>query len=107
MTTTTKTSPEQTDAIDKLRVMFPAGSTVHLILRHSSSSTKYISVLHVEPDLTISDVSYLVARAGVGVWDRSNHLGVRLRGTGLDLGTHLVYSLSSVLGHELHKRWVE
>lgn len=107
MTTTQDARTEQAADLDKLRVMFPAGSTVHLVLRHSSSATKYISVLHVEPDLTISDVSSLVARAGVGVWDRSNHLGLRVRGTGMDLGTHLVHSLSTALGHELDKRWVD
>jgi hypothetical protein len=107
---------EQTEAIEKLREIFPPGSTVHTVLRHVSHSDmlRAISVLVAGPD-GIDDVSYLVARAVEMTFDR-NHGGVKVTGCGMDMGYHLAHSLSRVLyrdrdhdgrsGYVLKHRWV-
>ncbi len=92
MTTTHKTD-EKAKAIEQLREMFPPGSTAHTILRHCARSgmTRWISVVHND-----EDVSWLVARA-LGEKANQQHDGIKVGGCGMDMGFHLVYSLSSVL----------
>ena len=88
---------EQDEARDRLRELFPAGSTVHTVLRHVSQSgmSRSISVLAIDEDGP-RDVSYLVARA-LGDRVDQHRGGVKVTGCGMDMGFHLVYALSSVL----------
>lgn len=80
-----------------LRGMFPIGSTVHTVLRHVSQSglTRAISVVRVENG-QVYDASYLVARA-LGMKLDLNWSGIKVGGVGMDMGYHLVYSLSRAL----------
>ncbi len=89
---------DQAEAIDELRTLFPAGSTVSTVLRHRSSSgmSRSISVLHAAADGSITDVTWLVAKATGDKID-NNHGGIKVGGCGMDMGFHLVYSLSRVL----------
>ena len=114
--TRTATSAERTEALGKLREMFPRGSRVHVVLRHVSRSgmLRHISVLHAQNG-TIRDVSYLVARALDYRRDLDDG-GIVVHGAGMDMGFELVYNLSMALycpdhyDHEgayaLTKEWV-
>ena len=88
---------EQAEALEQLRGLFPPGNTVHTILRHVSRSgmSRAISVVVTE-DGEPRDVSWLVARAGLGKFDRQ-HDGVKIGGCGMDMGFALVYDLSRTL----------
>ena len=84
-------------AREKLRKLFPVGSTVFTILRHVSGSgmTRRISVL-VPVDGGILDVSGWVATAlDYRRHDRDG--GVIVGGCGMDMGWHLAYCLSRSL----------
>ena len=94
-----KPTEEQQKALDDLRAIFPEGCAVTTLIRHASRSGARwsISVL-VGRDLIegVSDVSWLVARAGFGRFDQKNG-GVIRNGGGMDMGFDLVYSLSRAL----------
>ena len=80
-------------AILSLREMFPPNSTVTVLLRHVSQSgmMRAISFIHEQ-----RDVSWLVARA-TGFKFNSRWDGLTVTGCGMDMGFHLVYSLSRTL----------
>ena len=103
------TKQQTADARESLRSTFPAGSTVHTLLRHVTRSgmSRSISVLVADTD-GIHDVSWQVARALEWRFD-ANHNGVKVDGAGMDMGFHLVYTLSQVLhgdGYALKHRWI-
>lgn len=99
MTTNRTVSETVNEARDQLRAMMPPGTTVRTILRHASRSgmTRAIS-----PIIDGEDVSYLVARAGIGTFDR-RWGGIKMTGTGMDMGFALVYEIARALypkGHQ-------
>lgn len=98
-TTTTEREQQRDNAIAYLREIFPVGSTAHTILRHISSSgmTRWISV--IGPDN--NDVSWAVARA-MGDKLAARYGGIKVGGCGMDMGFHLVYSMSRTLYPEGH-----
>ena len=96
MSTLTKAQQaQQQEARDELRKMFPPGTTVPTILRHVSASGMSRAISVIDP-ADLGDVSYLVARA-LGDRIDPRHGGVKVPGCGMDMGFHLVYSLSAVL----------
>ena len=95
---------ERDEVIASLREMLPHGSTVYTNLRHVSRSgmQRSISVHIVNQDGEISDVSWRVVKALDWSWDDRRH-AVKVSGCGMDMGFHLVHSLSYVLhGRENH-----
>ena len=81
-----------------------AGSTVYALRRGGSSSgmTHYYTLLVAglnnqgEPDLF--NITYHAAKAlGWKLMDRDGSRVIKVEGGGMDMGFHLVYSLSSVL----------
>ena len=86
------------EAVTRLSEMLAPGATVHTILRHRSASgmTRAISPVIVGMDCQPADVSYMVAPA-IGARFDNRWDGVKVHGTGMDMGFHLVYSLSSAL----------
>lgn len=92
---------QRAEAVAHLRELFPPGSVVPTVLRHVSASgmSRRISVLAVTQDAErgprVCDVSYHVARA-VG-FKLHKDGGLVVGGCGMDMGFHVVYSLSSVL----------
>lgn len=100
---------QKAEAVAHLRELFPAGSVVHTVLRRVSASgmSRRISVLAVVQDAErgprVCDVSHHVARA---VGFRLHKDGLVVGGCGMDMGVHVVYSLSSVLGYALRHEWV-
>lgn len=98
------------DARADLLEWFPAGSTMTTLLRHVSSSgmSRSISIVHNDQDIT-----WTVARFLGEPLD--SHGGIRVDGCGMDMGFHLVYSLSRKLyrnaldtdaGYAISQRWL-
>lgn len=96
---------ERDEARESLREELPPGATVYTVLSHLSRSGMMRSIKAViaaevsdrhgtRPG--ISDLSWRVARLGEFKFDRDNG-GVKVGGAGMDMGYHLVYSLSRVL----------
>ena len=89
--------------------------TVYTVLRSVSSSgmTRHIS-LKVAHGSSIFDITYLAAQAlGDKLHDRHGHNTLKVNGCGMEMGFHIVYSLSSVLyagqdraGYVLSHRWI-
>lgn len=86
------------EAIERLRAMFPHGSTATTVVRHVTRSgmSRSISVLTADSDGEIRDVSYDVARVLDWSMDRDNG-GVRVQGCGMDMAFHLVYTMSRAI----------
>lgn len=98
---------DQDAARDALRGFFPRESTVSTLVLHVSESgmSRAIAVLGVY-DGAPENVSGLVARA-LGERLHPKHMGVNVRGCGMDMGFDLTYRLASVLygdGYALHQR---
>lgn len=77
------------------------GATVYTVLRSVSASgmTRNISLL-VANEGEINDITYYAAMAlGDNLKESKGHRAIRVNGTGMDMGFHLVYELSSVLFH--------
>ncbi|WP_159795690.1 hypothetical protein [Puerhibacterium puerhi] len=98
LTMTAHLTHAQAAARDTLRDLLPPGATVRVIIRHVSASgmMRTISPVVVVGD-SVRDLSGLVARAGIGFREDSKRYGLRVGGAGMDMGFHLVYSLSSAL----------
>jgi len=104
-----RATDERAHAVNRLREIFPAGSTVHTVLRHVSQSgmTRAISVIGTDVDGP-RDVSWLVVRATSHNLD-PRHEGIKVSGAGMDMGFHVVYGLSLTLhndGYALSHRWL-
>jgi hypothetical protein len=90
-------------------------ATVYTILRRVSSSgmTRHIS-LKVAQGGEIYDITYSAAMAlGEKLHDVNGQNTIKVNGAGMDMGFHLVYSLSSVLfhgqdraGYKIAQRWL-
>ena len=91
------------EAVEQLRAMLRPGDTVYTVLRHVSRSgmLRSISAVVVEKGQP-RDISWLVAKAGIGTFDRKND-GVRVGGCGMDMGFDLVYNLSRTLWPNGHR----
>lgn len=89
--------------------------TVYTVLRSVSASgmSRKIS-LKVVDGSSIFDITYLVAKAlGERMVNAHGFNAIKVNGAGMDMGFHLVYSLSSVLyagqdraGYVLSHRWL-
>lgn len=89
--------------------------TVYTILRRVSASgmTRHIS-LKIAQGGEIYDITYNAALAlGDKLHNVDGHNTIKVNGCGMDMGFHLVYSLSSVLfhgqdraGYKIAQRWL-
>jgi hypothetical protein len=110
---------EKVESIERLRQLFAGDKnpTLHTILRHVSASgmTRDISLVYVK-DGQLYNVTYSAALAlGWPLSERSGYRAIRVGGCGMDMGFHLVYTLSSVLfrnstdsdaGYTLKQEWL-
>ena len=81
------------EALARLREVLQPGATVYTILRHVSASgmTRWISPIVIR-DGQPFDLTHLV-RIALG-WPASpKHEGLKVGGSGMDMGFHLVYSI--------------
>jgi len=86
------------ECIARLREWLRPGDTIHTVLRHCSRSGMFrrISLLKPEKDGRIINLDYSAATAmDYNLRDRQE--GIPVSGCGMDMGFHLVYSLSQVL----------
>jgi hypothetical protein len=88
---------ERDDAIARLREWLKPGDTVYTILRHCSRS----GMARVIELVTIKDNEPIFlgynASLALGITYDQKRDGVKVGGTGMDMGFHLVYTLSSTL----------
>lgn len=94
--------------------------TVYTVLRGASSSglTQYVSLmvpgLDHEGKPELYNITWHASNVlGDKLHDKNGHRVIKLQGGGMDLGFHVVYSLSSVLyagqdraGYVLSHRWI-
>lgn len=89
-----KEQSEHERAVKELKEILKPGDTVYTILRHVTRSrmTRYID-LYVFRDNEPRYLTYWASE--VLGWKRSNkYEGIKIEGCGMDMGFHLVYSLS-------------
>lgn len=102
------TAEEQRHALARLHELLAPGDTVYTVLKHTSSSGMYrVIACLIAREESILGISASVAEVLNWHWDDSGGVGVR--GCGMDMGFHLVHSLSSVLfrdGSALKQSWV-
>lgn len=105
------------DAKDRLKEWFPRGSTVYCVLRHVAKSgmSRRISLIGIQgKSHDPSDVRLIQADYCAGILlgissNRHNKPGLAVSGCGMDMGLHLVSSLSSALygdARELRHEWI-
>lgn len=88
------------------------GQTVYTILRSVSSSgmTRHISVVAVDSEGGLNDITYYAAATlNESLHEKNGYRSIRQNGAGMDMGFHLVYNLASVLygnGYALKQRWL-
>lgn len=82
-----------------LRALLKPGDTVYTILRHVSPSgmSRVISLIAIHDNQPRCIDSYVVSISDYRYDPR--HSGLKIGGGGMDMGFHLVYSLSSALFH--------
>ena len=105
----TKKEKEKIEAIEHLKKYINKGDTLYTSVQKVSTSGMYrhIKVISIK-DNNPSYWSYYVAK--VLEWsykDKTNAVGVG--GCGMDMGFHLVYTLSRILfkdGYALKHRWI-
>ena len=98
------TKSERQEALEKLKSWIKKGDTLHTTVKHVSRSgmMRHISVRHLkatdnpERPVNISNYDYHVARV-LELPEAPNYQGVKIGGCGMDMGFHLVYSLSRAL----------
>lgn len=118
MTTTTINKEDQGYAIERLTDHYLApNDTVYTLVRHVSASgmSRDIS-LFVARDGEINDITYYAAHAiGWRLVERNGRRAIRVSGTGMDMGFHLVYTLSNIVyrgevdgdaGYTLEQEWL-
>lgn len=103
MSSKKETEAQRAEALEYLREALPVGTTVYTVLHSVSSNgmSRKISALipgkhETRGTLYIRSLDYLIARAGIFRLSRDER-GLTLGGAGMDMGFHLVYSLSREL----------
>ena len=96
MTTKAEKEQEKTEAVRDLRKMLKPGDTVYCILRHVSSSgmSRRIDLYVMKKNRPVWLSWYAARVLGERLHKES---GIVVGGCGMDMGFHLVYSLSRVL----------
>lgn len=97
------------EAIEELRELLPRDTEVLLVLEHVSSTGM---TRHIKPYVTtptgMRHLSGLIEEAGFGKRFKKRD-GIAVGGCGMDMGFHLVYTVSHYLwgdGYALRHRWL-
>jgi len=101
-----KTDKERAEAF--LKDWFPKGSTAHTTVVHVAQSgmSRHIKVFAISGE-RIQNISYHVSK--LLDWRFTNKEAVFVGGCGMDMGFHLIYTLSSILyddGYAIKQSWV-
>jgi hypothetical protein len=105
-TAKTRREREQREAADKLRAMLGDQPRIYTVLRHVSASgmSRDISLMVADGD-DIINITYTAATVlGDRVRESRGHWAIRVGGCGMDMGFHLVYTLSDRLYRETRDR---
>jgi hypothetical protein len=97
---------EQREAADELRTMLGDTPRIYTVLRHVSASgmSRDISLMVADGD-DIINITYTAATVlGNRVRNSHGHRAIRVGGCGMDMGFHLVYTLSDRLYRETRDR---
>lgn len=111
---------ERAEAVKELRKLLPKGSTVYCVLRHVSSSGMSRRIDFYKINRKRGDMSFLSGYiAKVLGYRRHGDDGLVIGGCGMDMGFHVVNSLSYALhgmkandgskhrpGYTLNCRWI-
>jgi len=115
MTRNTKiTVAERVEIIRDLIAILPEGTTVYTVIHAVASSgmSRTMTVFAVVNG-EVRNLNYRVAQLGIGTLTKNDQ--IRVSGTGMDMGFHVVYSLSRALyegtgstdaGYSLNHRWL-
>jgi hypothetical protein len=96
------TKEEQTQARTYLLEILQPGATVYTVCTHVASSgmSRVLELLVALPDSDgkpyIRRISWLACKAAGFSWSKA-HEGLQIRGCGMDMGFHAVYSLGRAL----------
>ena len=102
---------ENKDTIKSLKKAFPKGSTAYTKLIHCSKSgmTRIISVMSIkknQPYYHNHSVSEILSFKKA---EKFGEYGLKIGGCGMDMGFHLIYTLSCKLygdGYAIKQRWI-
>lgn len=85
------------EAIERLKEWVKPGDTLYCVLKHESRSgmSRTIQLVKMEEEGPVY-LGYTTATALGWSYDRK-HEGVKVTGCGMDMGFHLVYTLSATL----------
>ena len=113
---------ERQEALEKLKSWIKKGDTLHTTVKHVSRSgmMRHISVRHLkatdnpERPVNVLNYDYHIARV-LDLPEAPNYQGVKIGGCGMDMGFHLIYSLSRSLfkdepkgeGDRDHGYWIK
>jgi hypothetical protein len=103
---------ENKETIKKLKKAFPKGSTAYTKVIHCSNSgmMRIISVMSIKKNqpyyhnYNINEILSNVKHA-----EKFGEYGLKVNGCGMDMGFHIIYSLSSKLygdGYAINHRWI-
>lgn len=91
------TTAEREEAVAALRAAIKPGNTVYTILRHvSRSGMQRVIDIYIIENNEPRRWSYTAAQACGFNYD-NKHEGIKVGGCGMDMGFHLVYSMSRTL----------
>ncbi len=100
---------EKQEAIQRLQEVFKKGDTLFTQLENISKSgmTRHIKVRQLKNDRPL-DWTYLISKAlDWKISDKTN--GIKVGGCGMDMGFHLIYTLSRKLfndGYAIKQEWL-
>ncbi len=106
---------KQQKAIDQLKKLIQEGDTLYTTCEHVSRSgmTRHLTVRSFLPSdrgerqINVLNFNYLVSEALD--WTLTKDRSLKVGGSGMDMGFHLVYTLSRVLfddGYALKHEWL-
>lgn len=101
---------ERLESIKQLKKWIRRGDTVYTVLRHVSRSgmMRHIGVILIrDRGKTILHPNWHVSQ--ILGYPQAPGDGLKVGGCGMDMGFHLVYSLSAALfndGYAVHHRWI-
>jgi hypothetical protein len=101
MTQKQESSERAANALEQLRKLCPPGATVYTTIKHVSRSgmQREIAAFVIEDGEPRWLNGYI---EGLGIAKRGKRDGSIVNGCGMDMGFHLVYSLSRTLYHDSH-----
>lgn len=110
---------ERSESIERLRKLFAGNEKplIYTIMRHVSSSGMNRDIsLYYASSAGLTNITYSAAIAlGWPLSEKNGHRAIRVSGCGMDMGFHLVYTLSSVVyrghvdsdaGYTLEQEWL-